>query len=671
MARRTPQGVRLAVKVLSVGVVCSLSTEVGFAHKIPPHNISVLWPTTAILFAVLVATLPRHWWAYTLAAYFSSVTKDALAGFPVAAMLFLSAGLIEVVIAAVGVTRLADGVRSFDTLGGLIKYIVVAVFLAPFVSAFVAAFAASSESYWFYWRIWFLSEGLAYLTVAPVILTWIGAASTALARPSLARLLEACLIFSGLFAISANVFMSPAPAEGSVPVLVYLPLPFLLYAAVRFGPPGVSATLLMVVLVSISGVVQGRGPFATGAPNENVLSLQLFLFVSSLPVMFLAALIAERRERTNALRESETRFRMMADTAPVFMWMSGEDKLRSFSNRSWNEFTGRTLEQEIGNGWLEAVHADDAERCLATYVNAFDGRREFTMEYRLRRRDGEYRWVLDKGVPRYAPDGTFLGYIGSADDVTDRRRAEEEAALQRQEVAHLMRVSVLGELSGAIAHEINQPLTAILSNAQAALHLLEQNSPDLAEVRDALQDIVHEDNRAGEVIHRLRSLIRKGERKSEPVDVNELVNSTIALLHSELIGRRIEVKIDLASALPATSGDPVQLQQVLLNLVMNAMDAMASTPVAQRLVMISTRATPSGAVEILVKDSGSGIRPAEHGKLFEPFYTTKSHGLGLGLTICSTIVQAHGGTLTLASDPGGGAIATMSLPAQEMLVAAQ
>ena len=365
------------------------------------------------------------------------------------------------------------------------------------------------------------------------------------------RFVEACLIACGLFAVCIRVFTPLSPPEVSIPALVYLPLPFLLWAAVRFGPRGVSSGLLVVALFSIAGTVQGRGPFATSGANDNVLSLQLFLLVSSLPLMFLAALIAERREKVNVLaRERGTISRSMADSAPMLIWMSDEDKLCTFLNRGWLEFTGRTFDQELGNGWSEGVHPDDFQRCLATYVGAFDERHEFSMEYRLRRHDGEYRWVFDKGVPRYAPDGTFLGYIGCADDISDRRLAEEEAALQRQEVAHLMRVSVAGRTLRAIAHEINQPLTAILSNAQAALHFLAQKSPDLVEIRDALQEIVDEDNRAGEVIYRLRNLLKKGESRAEPVDVNNLVSSTISLLNSELIGRRINVKVELARTCP-------------------------------------------------------------------------------------------------------------------------
>jgi C4-dicarboxylate-specific signal transduction histidine kinase len=230
---------------------------------------------------------------------------------------------------------------------------------------------------------------------------------------------------------------------------------------------------------------------------------------------------------------------------------------------------------------------------------------------------------------------------------------------------------VLGELSGAIAHEVNQPLTAILSNAQAALYLLDRDSPNLAEIRDALQDIVQEDNRAGEVVQRLRGLLKKGESHSEPVDLNQLVDSTTTLLRSELIDRQITVKTALTAGLPTVFGDPVQLQQVLLNLIINAMDAMASTPVEQRRVTICTCETPAGAIELLVRDVGPGIKPAHGKQAFVPFYTTKDHGLGLGLTICSTIIRKHGGTINLRNDDAGGAVAEISLPARVMLMAAQ
>jgi signal transduction histidine kinase len=275
----------------------------------------------------------------------------------------------------------------------------------------------------------------------------------------------------------------------------------------------------------------------------------------------------------------------------------------------------------------------------------------------------QYRWPIVAVATIIPLQFILIGYV--LFQGRRRREAEADAALQRKEVEHLMRVSVLGELSGSIAHEINQPLTAILSNAQAALHLLAQKSPDLVEVRDALEDIVHEDNRAGEVIHRLRDLLRKGERKVENVNINDLVRSTINLLNSELVGRDINVRLDLGNGALLVRGDPVQLQQVLLNLVMNAMDAMASTPMARRLILISTRGANNGMVDVLVKDRGHGIRPRENGHLFEPFYTTKDRGLGLGLALCSTIIQAHQGKLTLVNDQGGGAIAGFSLPIQE------
>jgi signal transduction histidine kinase len=281
----------------------------------------------------------------------------------------------------------------------------------------------------------------------------------------------------------------------------------------------------------------------------------------------------------------------------------------------------------------------------------------------------QYRWQIVAVAATILAQTILVAYVF----LQSRRRrvAEADATEQRNEVMHLMRVSVMGELSGTIAHEINQPLTAILSNAQAALHILAQKSPNLAEVRDAIDDIVQDDTRAGAVIERLRNLLKKGEKKIEQVDLNAVTKSTIALLHSELIARGIEVDTDLEIGLPPTSGDPVQLQQVLLNLFMNAMDAMASTPTPHRRIKVCTKVAAPGAVEVSIRDRGLGIKPENQSQLFKPFYTSKIHGLGLGLTICSSIAEAHSGKLTIVNHPDRGVIAALSLPAYEPLVAAE
>jgi PAS domain S-box-containing protein len=462
--------------------------------------------------------------------------------------------------------------------------------------------------------------------------------------------------------VSGLAFTWWIAGEDVVPTLVYLPLPVLLWAAVRFGPLGVNASLLVVTTMSILGTAVGRGPFAGGTRAEHVLALQLFLFVVSIPLMFLAALVEERRMRTNVLRESEARFRAMADSAPVLIWVAGQDRGCTFFNKGWLDFTGRTMAQELGDGWTEGIHPSDLGPCVASYGSAFDQRREFSLEYRLRRHDGEYRVVLDRGVPRFAPDGAFLGYIGCADDITERKAAELQVQQHRAELAHVARISTLGELSASLAHELNQPLTAILSNAQAAQRLLDAKPIDLAEIREILKDVVADDNRAGQVIQRLRALVKKQPPEFTALDLGAILREVVHFIHTDAILRASEIALTVAPGLPPVWGDRVELQQVALNLLLNALEAMKERPVEDRQVVVQVEADGPRVVKVAVRDRGAGLGD-EIEQVFRPFYTTKPDGLGVGLSICRSIVEAHSGRLWAENNPDRGATFSFTIPA--------
>ena len=388
--------------------------------------------------------------------------------------------------------------------------------------------------------------------------------------------------------------------------------------------------------------------------------------------LIVSGLLFQRRRRRQAeesLKESEDRMTFAAASASIGLWHFDWETNQLWATEHCRAIIGLPADTPLTREtFLAAVHPDDRSIAAAALRGTLKGGRSAVADIRIVDPPDEVRWVRIRARSDIGGQRTPGQLSGMFADITDQKTAENDLELQRQEVSHLMRVTALGELSGAIAHEVNQPLTAILSNAQAALYMLAPDSPNFAEIHGALEDIVHEDNRASEVIQRLRGLLKKGENKFESVDLNQLVDSTITLLRHQLIERRVTVEADLTDSLPAVLGDPIQLQQVLLNLIMNAMDAMASTPDALRRIQICTRATGAGTIEIYLKDNGPGIKATDRKRVFVPFYTTKDHGLGLGLSICSTIIEKHGGRIDLRNDESGGAIAEISLPAQAMPV---
>ena len=673
--------------------------------------------------------------------------------------------------------------------------------------------------------------------------------------------------------------------------------------------------VLLVVLASAQAVAMTWGVMSTPL----TVSLFYLIFVAAMAYelsydLIRAAKLTRQLQASEAsLRESEKRFRIVADAAPVLIWMSGIDKLCTFFNKRWLEFTGRSFEQELGNGWAEGVHSNDLQQCLQTYTEAFDARKPFVMQYRLRRYDGEYRWISDEGVPRYDANGTFAGYIGSCVDVTKllrqqkalsefeervalaaeaahlgvwefdtateriwisdkvrqlfqfppgdeitygefqkrvhpddragrdrmmqqairghsgyeteyrivlpdgtirwiggrarcvgdskgkstrllgvsmditerkqaeelfhlateaspsgtvlvdhqghillvnahaerlfgwprneligkdievlvperfvhthpgdrgnffaapearamgagrelfarrkdgsefpveiglnpiqtprglvvlanvvdisaRLAAEEETRRNRRQVELLTRVSLLGEMTASLAHELNQPLAAIVNNATAAMQYLEQGRLDPKQLQEILTDVVGDGHRAYDIMHNVRSAIKKGSAIRAPIKLNDVAKAVTYMVQPDAAARSCKVELFLARDLPATEGDPTQIQQAILNLVHNAFDAMDHTPPGRRIVEIATSYDGDNTICVVVRDYGSGISEATRQRLFEQFFTTKEEGLGMGLAIVRSIVEAHGGSIAAENADGGGARFYFHLPTKK------
>jgi PAS domain S-box-containing protein len=379
----------------------------------------------------------------------------------------------------------------------------------------------------------------------------------------------------------------------------------------------------------------------------------IMLVLQAALICWLLVQRARRRQMEAQLRDSEARFRTMADTATVMLWIADVDGLLTFCNRAWLEFAGTSLDEQLGLRWTSILHPDDRHRCMGIYRQSFQRRHEFTFECRFRSRGGMYRWLLCSGVPCYADNGAFEGYLGSCVDITMRYEAELEHRHHIAEVAHLNRLATTGALTASIAHELSQPLSAIMFNASAAALILEKSPAAAERIRPILADIRQDDQRAVDIIRKLRNLLQRHELTRQPLAVNPLLEDTVQLMSVEAATRHIALACEPSPANPFIAGDRVHLQQVIINLVLNALQAVTSTPIDQRRVGVRADITVDGAVRISVRDSGPGVAADAVGQIFEPFHTTRANGLGLGLSICRTIVEAHDGRIWVESDAGG------------------
>ena len=839
---------RIAATAALVCAAYLVGARIGEQLRFLPVTTSVLWPPNAILTATLLLAPARRWWVYLLAAFPAHLIVQLGVTRPTSLVLALFVtNCSEALLAAGGVRWFGDG-RRFDTLRDVTIFVAYAVIAAPFLSSFADAAVVSTfndEPYWLVWRTRFFANTLTELTLVPAIVMAVTRGWPWMRDAAPRRRLEAALLAAAPLVIGATVFGQPFERleglrESPGTQLAFL-LPVLLWAAVRFGPGGISLTLLTTTLVAVWAGARAHGPFAGMPPAESVLAFQIFLSVVGIPLLCLAAVIEERRRAQEALAERLRFEELLSRLSGSFVHLSvsgtdaafatslrelglflGVDRLAVYrlsrdsdevlsayswirpgavvvpplatiegvpwmraqlfaerpiaiarvedapahaardvetmrtrgvrstlvlplvagggvlgclsfvmftAERAWPdeliqrlrlvaEVFARALAQKdadeairasetlksailasltsgvavldragrvvaVNTSWTRFAEEPAAwggqARLGASYVEScrragVAGRGQaseavelieavlkgllptFTLEYG----GGEAvaRWFTISVVPLTGPEG---GAVVAHAETTEIKRAEIEAQRVRQELAHSARVSTIGELTASLAHELNQPLTGIMANAQAAQRFLDATPPDYSEIRGILSDIVDDDKRAAEVIHRLRELMRKGETESVRVDVNDVVRGVAKLVSNDALIRSVSVVSDLAAGPVTVLGDRVQLQQLLLNLLLNAMEAMHDGAAAERTVVVRTRLADR-AVEVFVEDTGPGLAPGAESLIFEPFYTTKPSGMGMGLSIARSIVRAHGGAIWARNNPTRGATFHFALP---------
>jgi PAS domain S-box-containing protein len=376
----------------------------------------------------------------------------------------------------------------------------------------------------------------------------------------------------------------------------------------------------------------------------------------------LAGLWVQKRRKRSAeesLRQKTEELDQFFNLSLELLCIANTDGYFLRLNPAWERSLGYSREELLAKRFLDFVHPDDLDRTQKTVSSLASQQKVVYFENRYRCKDGTYRWLEWNS----APAGNLI--YAAAHDVTERLKEEIETRQRRDELAHVTRIAMMGELTTALAHEINQPLTAILSNAEAAQRFLSQASPDIGEVRQILEDIVRDDRRANDVVRKVRALVKKEKLRDEPLDLNEMIGVVVDLIRADSLLQGLSIATDLSPRLAVIHGDGIQLQQVILNLILNGAAAMRNSPSGQRKIIVRTAMLDGWTVKTFVTDFGTGIDERHIDRLFEPFYTTKPEGLGMGLSISQTIIKAHGGTMEAWNNRQGGATFAFTLPVHD------
>jgi PAS domain S-box-containing protein len=653
--------------LLAVAVVAAsyyVTALLGLVLRFPGSELSVVWPSNAVLLASLLLSPPARWWLFIIAVippHFLAVSAD---GIPLWRICW-QVGHNTLVVCGLSIIlrRFKVGSQPFANLEEWALFFAASVTLpiltsllssSVVLSAFRAG--ATGPNLRTLART-ALSNITGFLLLTPVIVSWISNAKEWFRGMSRTRIAETGLLCI-LLMTAGWVTFGTHEGPDFIPALVFLPLPLLLWAALRFGPQGASTALLGIVILSLRGAMAGKGPFVNSASVTNVLAMQFYWLVLFATLVPLAILVRQRAIAETGAHESRRRLQLALGAGRMGVW---DLDLRANSFYWSGEFFSIMgvppfSFQPTYETWAERVHASDLPRARAALQAAIAERGVYRCEYRVVLPGGGIGWVESCGQPIYDETGQCVRVMGLLLDITDRKRSEEA----NRNLAHASRLAVAGELTAMIAHEINQPLGAISINVDALELLLQSEQP---EVRQILADIRKDNERANEAIYRIRALLRKQDMETNALGLNDVISEALQFVNGDALTRRVEIQAELAPKLPLIRADKVQLEQVLLNLLLNGMESVAELPPTNRFLSIRTALYDNENVTVVVSDNGPGIAPDKLPHIFESFFTTKKGGMGLGLAITKAIIENHKGKIWAENRSSGGTAFQFTLPA--------
>lgn len=641
----------------------------GFAQLlaiVPGTGISI-WPPSGLFIATLISTPRRSWPWWILGGCAAEMLGNVFwfhSPLP-AALLIYSGNALEATAGAWLVTRLFPPPVRLESLHEVLAIIIMGAGIAPIVAATmgaatVSSFDMQSQTFVAAWPLFWIGDATGVLIISPLALVvlqnW-----REKAWPSADRWKEASvlgLIFLCVAALSVSGYLPFA----------YIIIPPLLWAAVRFEFKGAAITLTLLALITALFTVTGNSEFSGNAESqrERQITLQLFLGVSAFSALIVAAISRQHQMAVVTARESERSMRELVETLPAYIWCTDPKGEPIYFSEQFRNFIGFNVDDIGGESsklstLLDTVtHPDDLATVRTALTHSLATGDYYALKHRMRRFDGKFRWCEIRASPLRNSDGGVVQWNGVCLDIDDQVHAEDALRRASDRLARATQAANLAEVSASIAHEVNQPLAAIVANSQACQRWLSADPPNLDRAKITAERIVRDANSAAEVVSRIRALFRHAEDARSSEDVNRLIDEVCRLVSDEVVGKDIRLKTALEPGLPAVPLDRVQMQQVLVNLIRNGIEAMEAVGSGAGALQIRSCRDGNDAIRVEVSDAGTGFQDAE--LVFEPFFTTKRHGMGMGLTICRSIIESHGGRLWVKNNEALGATVAFTLP---------